>query len=357
MIALTNSRGRRALAISMGYVPLALAVANCQTPPGAVGLDAKPSPDACSGLPDPDSGQAAVDSTTGADTGPQLKTVALTGSPLTMDFVTVPAGDVEIGRLCSWYSDDTWDQQTVFASAFQIGRTEVSVQQYAAGVAAGAVTPAKCRTGVGCADPNNPAHAKLPQAWVTWQQADSFCRKMVAGGHLPSELQWVKAARGGCGLAGQRKCNAECAFATDGPPMPEALAHTMGKFGIEPLDLTLAQLTDPVFLYAKVDDFGAGAGPYGTVNTVGNVSEWVHDFAVFRGYAWQNCQACVKPHLDADFVVTQCPDFCKSKSPACCRHLAKGGTIFDGYPGVLPEDRPVERRLYGPTGFRCAIGP
>jgi formylglycine-generating enzyme required for sulfatase activity len=142
------------------------------------------------------------------------------------DWVDVPAGEYVLGR-------DTGDsrQRHVDVGAFELSRTPVTNEQYAAFAA-----------DVGAGAP--PDH---PVVLVDWHEASAFCA--WAGGRLPTEAEWEKAARG-----------------TDGRTFPwgdeedESRAAIGGgmKHGT----------TSPVGSHA------AGASPYGLLHMAGNVWEW-----------------------------------------------------------------------------------
>ena len=143
--------------------------------------------------------------------------------------------------------------------AFSIDRTEVTRGDYARCVAA-----RRCRPVAGA--PSGPATAtapaaaedRLPMANVTWADAQAFCR--WAGGRLPSEAEWEKAARG-----------------TDGREYPwgdEALCDraNWGNFDGEG-PCAGRNPGHPV----AVGQFPEGASPYGVLDLGGNVWEWVAD--------------------------------------------------------------------------------
>ncbi len=96
----------------------------------------------------------------------------------------------------------------------------------------------------------------LPVTFISWQQAQAYCEGM--GGHLPTEAQWEKAARGTDGLV--------TLWADDDD---EKKDYRMAN-----LDLFYSWLTPSGWLPRS-------AGPYGLLDTAGNVREWVID--VYQG--------------------------------------------------------------------------
>src|SRR4051794_2017261 len=86
----------------------------------------------------------------------------------------------------------------VTLSAYRIDRTEVTVAAYARCVAAGRCgAPAFSEGGARFDRPD------YPVTLVTWNDADAFCT--FAGGRLPSEAEWERAARGGSRGAAARR--------------------------------------------------------------------------------------------------------------------------------------------------------
>lgn len=95
------------------------------------------------------------------------------------DWVEVPDGDYVIGR-------DVGEsrQRLVDVDAFELSRTPVTNALYERFVAAGgAVAP-----------PHWPAPGDHPVTFVDWHEASAYCA--WAGGRLPAETEWEKAARG-----------------------------------------------------------------------------------------------------------------------------------------------------------------
>jgi formylglycine-generating enzyme required for sulfatase activity len=150
----------------------------------------------------------------------------------TFDWVDVPTGDYVIGR-------DQGDtrQRLVDVVTFELGRTPVTNAQYERFVAETEAAP----------PPHWPAPADHPVTFVDWHDASAFCA--WAGGRLPTEAEWEKAARG-----------------TDGRTYPwggeEDESRAAIGAGIK------RGSTLPVGSHAD------GASPYGLLDLAGNVWEW-----------------------------------------------------------------------------------
>ncbi|MEZ4661172.1 MAG: SUMF1/EgtB/PvdO family nonheme iron enzyme [Caldilineaceae bacterium] len=130
----------------------------------------------------------------------------------------------------------------VYLDAFWVMETEVTNALYAECVAADA-----------CRSPNSsswqdPALANHPVAEVTWAQANEYAQ--WAGGRLPTEAEWEKAARG----ADQR----DFPWPNDEP----------GDHG--------ANLNSNTTV--AVGAFPESASPFGALDMSGNVEEWVADW-------------------------------------------------------------------------------
>jgi eukaryotic-like serine/threonine-protein kinase len=89
--------------------------------------------------------------------------------------------------------------------------------------------------------------------------AEAFCRYM--GKRLPGDHQWVKAARGGLSVNG----------------VPNPFARRRYPWGPAPDAACVNQqgTADGFEWIAPVDSFACGASPYGLLNLVGNVQEWI----------------------------------------------------------------------------------
>jgi formylglycine-generating enzyme required for sulfatase activity len=182
---------------------------------------------------------------------------------------------------------------TVTVSAFEIDKFEVSQTLFAACVKAGACT----RPSQGF---NPTAYGNLPITWITWRQADAYCK--WAGKRLPTEAEWEKAARG-----------------TDARKFP---------WGNDALDCKFANYEGCDKGAQEVTSHADKASPAGAVNMLGNVAEWVSDWydadyyatpaaatdpqgpakgdnKVFKGGAWSFPD---KDLLRASFRHTEDPD-------------------------------------------------
>lgn len=138
-------------------------------------------------------------------------------------------------------------QHKIELDAFWIGLTPVTNSGYSRCVAAGACAePCSIDTNPSYYDP---AYASYPVVYVVWQSAQNYCQ--WAGGRLPTEAEWERAAGGGFRLY---------AWGEDDPT--ENYANLGGVHGT----------TMPVGSYP------AGASPFGVLDMGGNVREWVSDW-------------------------------------------------------------------------------
>ena len=101
-----------------------------------------------------------------------------------VEWVTIPAGSFEMGS--NEGEDNEMPVHRVTLRSFQMSKTEVTVAQYNACVAAGACTAPGCD---GVDD--------HPVACVDWGQARTFAKWIGADVDLPTEAEWEYAARGG----------------------------------------------------------------------------------------------------------------------------------------------------------------
>ena len=172
--------------------------------------------------------------------------------------VYVPAGEFLMGRsdedldaVLDECSDcersrfaDEQPQHAVYLDAFWIDRTEVTDAQYDKCVEAGAC---EHRATIYEQRPDAP---DLPVAWVNWYDAQNYAA--WAGGRLPTEAEWEKAARG-----------------ENGQIYP---------WGNSPPDCHNANYKGCAGKLLPVGSLPDGASPYGALDMAGNVEEWVADW-------------------------------------------------------------------------------
>lgn len=167
-------------------------------------------------------------------------------------YVFVPAGTFVMGLDEGGF--DEKPAHEVYLDAFWIMQTEVTNEQYEKCVEAGSCTP-----------PANPewgtslfwaAYDTHPITYVTWEQAVTYAK--WAGGRLPTEAEWEKAARG-----------------ADEYPYP---------WGNQPPTDERLNFDNHIGEPQPVGSYPDSASPYGAQDMAGNVWEWTADWYAAEYY-------------------------------------------------------------------------
>jgi formylglycine-generating enzyme required for sulfatase activity len=203
-----------------------------------------------------------------------------------MHQVCVPAGEFVMGSLVSDTNsrDDERPQHKVFLDAFWIDQTEITNAMFAKFVAeTGYVTDGE-RIGHGIAYDGDYWVEVSKASWlyprgiysgienlnnhpvvqISWNDAYAYCQ--WADRRLPTEAEWEKAARG-----------------TDASIYPwgnEDVADHLANFADVNLEVEDAEssMDDGYQFTAPVGSYPEGASPFGALDMVGNVWEWVADY-------------------------------------------------------------------------------
>jgi len=160
-------------------------------------------------------------------------------------------------------------QHKVMLSAFTIDKFEVTNYEYSLCVSAGICNPPRSVSS------NSRRHyydtsdyANFPVIYVSWYQASTFC--IWAGGRLPSEAEWEKAARGSLDTRvfpwGNNEPNCSKVNYYDGEK--SCLGDT-----------------------SKVGKLQLGNSYYGVSDLSGNVAEWINDWFSNKYYS-------ISPEID-----------------------------------------------------------
>ena len=180
----------------------------------------------------------------------------------------------------SWFEREQ-PQCRVNLPAYWIGRTEVTNAQYLRFVqATGQRAPQHWASGRPPAGLEN-----FPVVYVSWEDARAYCE--WAGGRLPTELEWEKAARGADGRIfpwGNEWDRAKCRN------FQGITGRSYGDIG-ELMSALQVWLTGHDLLRegpAALGSYPSGASPYGCQDMAGNVWEWCEDWYdenAYRRYA------------------------------------------------------------------------
>lgn len=225
--------------------------------------------------------------------------------------VKVPAGSFEMGA-----NDGAADEKPVHqvkGAAFEMDRYEVTNARYAACVAAGkctkpSLTSSKTRPGYF----TDAKFADYPVIFVSWSQASAYCS--YAGGRLPTEAEWERAAKG-----------------TDGPR-----TYPWGESTPDCSKANFAGCAGDTDLVGRRE---AGASPYGAMDMAGNVWEWTADFYDSKYYG-------SSPAIDP-------------KGPSTGKlRVMRGGCWVSGASSLRTTCRKAELPdSWAPNvGFRCVYG-
>lgn len=278
-----------------------------------------------------------------------------------MVMVYVPAGEFEMGNpgiqwiwggslrdgdLDLQVFTDEGPRRTVYLDAFWIDQTEVTVAMFRTFVEATGYETTAERAGWGQPWREGPMEEEWPQVsgadWqhprgpestaeddhpvvqVSWEDAAAYCE--WAGGQLPTEAQWEKAARG-----------------TDGRMWPWGNTYdgVRGSFCDAqcPIERWKHDSYDDGYAFtAPVGSFPSGASPYGALDMVGNVWEWVAD--------WYDDSYC-----------GDSPTENPSGPPSGTERAMRGGAWIDNETWVrctVRHQNPPWSRC-DDVGFRCAV--
>jgi formylglycine-generating enzyme required for sulfatase activity/tRNA A-37 threonylcarbamoyl transferase component Bud32 len=170
-----------------------------------------------------------------------------------MEMVYVPEGTFTMGSKEN--DSDAWSdekpERNIYLDAYWFDKYKVSNAQYKLCVDSGTCLKPNRLYSYNRSDYyNNPKYDNYPVIFVNWNQANAYCE--WAGGRLPTEAEWEKAARG-----------------TDGRKYP---------WGNDYPTTELANYNKNVNDTSAVNSYPKGVSPYGAFNMAGNVWEWVNDW-------------------------------------------------------------------------------
>ena len=238
--------------------------------------------------------------------------------------VFVPAGPFSMGcagdlsyMLCD---GDAKPIHTVYLDDFYIDRTEVTNAQYRACEDAGVcLHPLSDKSETRPDYYTNSIYDNHPVIYVNWPRANAYCQ--WAGKRLPTEAEWEKAARG--------TDIRWFPWGNDDITCDRANYRT----GIWPQEHDCIGDTVAVGRYAE------NVSPYGAVDMVGNVSEWVYELYESRYYQ------------HSPYYNPQGPS-----STAKNEHITRGGSWKNSLRGATTYVRLDESETYKYVriGIRCA---
>jgi eukaryotic-like serine/threonine-protein kinase len=250
-----------------------------------------------------------------------------------MTMVYVPEGSFSMGsdpdvtlEICLHYGlegcpRDMWVDEApihnVYMDAYWIDETEVTNAMYAKCVSAGACQPPTSNASSHQYSYYiDPKYVNYPVIYVTWTDAVNYCQ--WAGGRLPTEAEWEKAARG-----------------TDGRRYPWGNYDRPCSL-VNFWDMSSACIGDT----SEVGSYPSGASPYGALDMAGNVAEWVNDWYSKTYYSQSPASNPIGPASGNTRV-------------------RRGGSWDNDWSYIRSTDRQGVNPSYSnfSMGFRCALSP
>lgn len=212
---------------------------------------------------------------------------------------------------------DAMPLHPVYLDAYWIYKYEVTNRQYRQCVDEGVCSkPVKLSST--SARPDYYTNSKFdnyPAVFVDWMRSAQYCA--WAGGALPTEAQWEKAARG---TADTR----------------------LFPWGNQPPGSNLLNFDEQVGDTTPVDSYPAGASPYGVLNMSGNVYEWIAD--------WYGADYYTR----SPYRNPPGPDGPESNKPS---RVVRGGNWYwaGAYASLAFHDKWEPEKSSQDVGFRCVI--
>ena len=230
-----------------------------------------PKTGACAKLNTPD-GKACGNGLGACDAGRCLMTKS------GLQYTYVPEGEAQIGCNTGDYQgcgDNEKPRVMVKLSSFWIGVSELTVAAYAACVSSKTCTvPVAAASSCTYTASGAQKQPNAPINCISPNQARTYCKSLGTGRDLPTNAQWEKAARGGCGVYP----DIACANTPINPWGTNGIAYC----GYANLGKCTAGTWHPVDVCSKAP----GNSPYGACDMLGNVSEIVLDgFSFDTNYA------------------------------------------------------------------------
>ena len=159
-----------------------------------------------------------------------------------VSMVLIPAGEFTMGSPNG--NNDEKPAHTVYLNEFYIDKFEVTNASYRVCVEDG-----ECEALTKSMRFTLAQYDQHPVAFIKWDQAGTYCQ--WRGGHLPTEAEWEKAARG-----------------------INKLTYPWG----DGFDCDRVNLATCVGDTVTVGSYEGGKSPYGSYDMAGNVWEWVEDW-------------------------------------------------------------------------------